>query len=58
MELVKLIYSKQEHFITNALLEIRIIFHLNNIVGLDIEAKQNVTCNYKQNSFTPLLEND
>ena len=39
MELVKSIYSKQKHFITNALLKIRIIFHLNNIVGLDIEAK-------------------
>ena len=47
MELIKSIYSKQEHFITNALLEIRIIFHLNNIIGLDIEAKQDFTYNYK-----------
>ena len=39
MELVKSIYSKQKHFITNTLLEIKIIFHLNNIIGLNIEAK-------------------
>ena len=47
MKLVKSIYSKQKHFITNALLEIKTIFHLNDIVGLNIEAKQDVTCNYK-----------
>ena len=47
MELVKLIYSKQEYFITNALLEIKTIFYLNDIVGLNIEAEQDVTYNYK-----------
>ena len=58
MELVRSICGKRAHFTTDALPEIRVIFHPNDIVGLDMKAGEDVTCDYGQDGLAPLLEDD
>ncbi|KAH7370312.1 PIN domain-like protein [Rhexocercosporidium sp. MPI-PUGE-AT-0058] len=58
MELVSSICGKRAHFATDALPEIRVIFHPNDIVGLDIEAEEDITRDYRRDSLAPLLEDD
>ncbi|CZT13566.1 uncharacterized protein RAG0_17063 [Rhynchosporium agropyri] len=58
IELVRSICGKRAHFATDALPEIRVIFHPNDIVGLDIEAEEDVTHDCRQDGLAPLLEDD
>lgn len=58
MELVRSICGKRTHFTTDTLPEIRVIYIPRDIVGLDLEAEEDVTCNDGLEGFTSLLEGD
>ncbi|KAH9205718.1 hypothetical protein DL95DRAFT_417185 [Leptodontidium sp. 2 PMI_412] len=58
IELVRSIYGKRAHFATDSLPEIRVIFYLNDIVGLNIKAKEDITRDDSRDSLTPLFKDD
>ncbi|KAL5331101.1 hypothetical protein ACEPPN_000630 [Leptodophora sp. 'Broadleaf-Isolate-01'] len=58
IKLVRSICGKRAHFTIDGLPEIRVIFYPNDIAGLDIEAEEDVTRDYRRDSLAPLLEDD
>ncbi|KAH6714700.1 hypothetical protein DL95DRAFT_476158 [Leptodontidium sp. 2 PMI_412] len=58
IKLVRSICGKRAHFAIDGLPEIKVIFYLNDIAGLDIEAEEDVTRDYRRDGLAPLLEDD
>ncbi|RDW68397.1 hypothetical protein BP5796_09054 [Coleophoma crateriformis] len=62
MELVRAISGKRTHFDTGGIPELRIVFHPNDIVGIDLdaeaEAEPDHSADYGRDGLAPHLEDD
>ena len=58
MQLVRAICGKRTHFSTDGIPELRVIYHPNDIVGLDLDAEEDDIEDYGRDGLAPLNEDD
>ncbi|KAH8763400.1 hypothetical protein BGZ57DRAFT_1017914 [Hyaloscypha finlandica] len=58
MELVRVICDKRNHFSTDGISELRVIYHPAEIVGLDLDAEEDDSGNYGRDGLAPVNDDD
>jgi len=58
MELVRAICGKRCHFSTDGIPELRVVYHPNDIVGIDLDAEEDDSEDYGRDGLAPLNEDD
>jgi Holliday junction resolvase YEN1 len=58
MELVRAICGKRNHFSTDGIPELRVVYHPNDIVGLDLDAEEDDSEDYGRDGLAPTNDED
>jgi len=58
MQLVRAICGKRTHFSTDGIPELRVVYHPNDIVGLDLDAEEDDNEDYGRDGLAPQNEDD
>lgn len=58
MELVRAICGKRAHFSTDGIPELRVVYHPNDIVGLDLDAEEDEIEDYGRDGLAPINDED
>lgn len=58
MELVRAICGKRTHFSTDGTPEMRVVYHPNDIVGLDLDAEEDGSEDYGRDGLAPVNDDD
>jgi Holliday junction resolvase YEN1 len=58
MELVRAICGKRNHFSTDGIPELRVVYHPAEIVGLDLDAEEDDNGDYGRDGLAPLNDDD
>ena len=58
MELVRTICGKRVHFSNDGIPELRVIYHPNDIVGLDLDAEEDDSEDYSRDGLAPINDDD
>lgn len=58
MKLVRAICGKRAHFCNDGVPELRVIYHPNDIVGLDLDAEEDESEDYGRDGLAPIKDDD